>query len=174
VGRAVRWTCQLLDALDHAHARKFVHRDVKPANLLVSGAVNAEEVRLCDFGLARIYQASQLSGLTMTGDVGGTPVFMAPEQVISFRESPPSVDQYGAAATLYYLLTGQFLFANARTNYEVVAQLLEGKVVPIRERRPDLPVALARIVERALAREPARRFADVGEMRTVLERFSAF
>src|SRR4051794_38930479 len=82
-GRAVRLLCQVLEGLAYAHGRGFIHRDIKPANVLVSGATGREEVRLADFGLARTYQASQLSGLTLAGTTGGSPPFMAPEQVLN-------------------------------------------------------------------------------------------
>jgi serine/threonine-protein kinase len=173
VERAVRWACQLLDALDYAHARKFVHRDVKPANLLVTGTPGKEEVCLTDFGLARVYQASRLSGLTMTGEVSGTPAFMAPEQVTNFREATPPVDQYAAAATLYYLLTGEYVFDNVHAQHEVFVRLMDGQVVPIRERRPEIPEPLARIIHRALASEPAKRFADVAQFQKVLAHYTA-
>jgi serine/threonine-protein kinase len=77
VGRGVALVCQLLEALDYAHARRFVHRDIKPANLLVAQQGGREVARLADFGLARVYQASKLSGLTLDGDVGGTVPFMS-------------------------------------------------------------------------------------------------
>src|SRR5205807_2264093 len=83
----------------HAHGKRFIHRDVKPANLLVAREDGREVVRLADFGLARVYQVSQLSGLTGTGQVGGTPGFMAPEQVTDYRNATPLADQYAAAAT---------------------------------------------------------------------------
>src|SRR5262249_22179612 len=85
--RAVRLVCQLLEALEYAHARGFVHRDIKPGNLLLMQENGREVVKLVDFGLARVYQESSMSGLTMTGDLGGTLAFMAPEQITSFRSA---------------------------------------------------------------------------------------
>src|SRR5439155_19533887 len=108
--RAVGLVCQLLEALEYAQAKGFVHRDIKPANLLVTKVNGREVVQLADFGLARVYQTSRLSGLTMNGDIGGTLPFMAPEQILNFREAKPPVDQYAAAATLYNLLTGCLIF----------------------------------------------------------------
>src|SRR5207245_4495262 len=97
--RAVRLMGQLLQALEYAHGRGFVHRDIKPANLLITVEEGFEVLKLADFGLARVYQASQLSGLTMTGEIGGTAAFMPPEQLTNYREAKPPADQYAAAAT---------------------------------------------------------------------------
>jgi serine/threonine-protein kinase len=168
VRRAARLICQLLDALDHAHARRFVHRDVKPANLLLAQEGGRGALKLADFGLARVYQASKLSGLTLSGQLGGTIAFMAPEQVTHFREARPPADQYAAGATLYTLLTGRFAYDLAPTLQQQISQLLQEQPVPLRTRRPELPRELADVVHRSLAREPKDRFADVRSMRQAL------
>jgi serine/threonine-protein kinase len=167
-GRAVGLICQLLQALEYAHARRFVHRDIKPANLLVTEVAGREHTRLADFGLARVYQASQLSGLTLTGDVGGTPAFLAPEQITNYRDVLPSADQYAAAATLYNLLTGRYVHDLPAHPALRLRMILEEDVVPIRSRRPDVPDALAAVIHRALDREPGRRFRDVKALRKAL------
>jgi serine/threonine-protein kinase len=172
VGRAVRWTCQVLEALQYAHARGFVHRDIKPANVLIAPAEGREVAKLADFGLARVYQASRLSGLTMAGDVGGTLAFMAPEQITNFRDVAPAADQYGAAAALYYLLTGQFLFDLPTLVPQQLVAILQEEPVPIRSRRPDVPEALADAIHRGLAKEPKDRFPDVGAFRQALLPFA--
>jgi serine/threonine-protein kinase len=171
IPRAVDIICQALRALDYAHAKRFVHRDVKPANLLLMWKDGVDHVRLADFGLARVYQASQLSGLTMTGAIGGTPAFMPPEQVTNFRESRPPVDQYAAAATLYHLLTRRLPHEPAATVHEQLLRLLHEEPVPIQERRPDLPDELSAAIHKALARDPRRRFADVKAFRRALVPF---
>src|SRR5262249_21223275 len=107
--RAVAWVCQVLDALDYAHGRGFVHRDIKPANLLIARQEGGELVKVADFGLARTYEASRLSGLTRVGDTAGTPGFMPPEQITAYRQTGPAADQYAAAATLYTLLTDKYI-----------------------------------------------------------------
>jgi serine/threonine-protein kinase len=173
IGRAVTLTCQLLEALEFAHGRGFVHRDIKPSNVLIATADGREAAKLADFGLARVYQGSQLSGLTMTGEVGGTPAFMAPEQLVNFRESPPSVDQYAAAATLYFLLTRRFLFDVPKEMHLLFGMILNDDPVPIRDRRPDVPAGLARVIHRAVARDPEDRYTSVAEMRPALEPFRA-
>jgi serine/threonine-protein kinase len=171
VGRAVGLVCQLLEALAHAHAQGFVHRDVKPANVLVAEENGREVLRLADFGLARIYQASPLSGLTMRGEVGGTVAFMAPEQVTHFREAKPAADQYAAGATLYTLLTDRLVYDLPRDFARQIAMLLQDDPVPIQTRRPDLDAALAGVIHRSLAREPGSRFADAGALRQALLAF---
>jgi serine/threonine-protein kinase len=173
VARAAWLLCQLLEALDYAHARRFVHRDIKPANLLVTQEGGREAVKLADFGLARVYQASKLSGLTLDGHLGGTVAFMAPEQVTHFREVRPPVDQYAAGATLYNLLTGRFPYDLAPTLQQQIAQILQQDPIPLRARRPDLPPGLADVVQQALAREPQARFPDARVMRQALLPFCA-
>jgi serine/threonine-protein kinase len=171
VGRAVDWVCQALEALEYAHAKGFVHRDIKPANLLIAAEGGREVVKLADFGLARVYQASSLCGLTMTRESGGTPAFMAPEQLLNFREAKPPADQYAAAATLYNLLTGKFIYDMPGMLLEVLSMILHEDPVPLAARRRDLPAGLAAVVHRALAREPEERFPDVKAMRQALRRF---
>lgn len=89
-------TCRVLAGLAHAHAAGFVHRDIKPANILIGGVKGKRTVKIADFGLARAFQTSQLSEMTLNGDVGGTPAFMAPEQVTHYRDITPLADQYSA------------------------------------------------------------------------------
>jgi serine/threonine-protein kinase len=172
VARAARLICQLLDALDYAHSHRFVHRDIKPANLLVTQQAGREVLKLADFGLARVYQSSKLSGLTLDGQLGGTIAFMAPEQVTHFRDARPPVDQYAAAATLYNLLSGRFPYDLASGLPQQIAQILQDDPVPLKVRRSDLPRGLVDVVHRALAREPQSRFPDVRAMRQALLPFA--
>jgi serine/threonine-protein kinase len=171
VPRAVGLACQMLEALEYAHARKIVHRDIKPANLLVESKGGRDLLRVTDFGLARTYQASQISGLTMRGDFGGTAAYMPPEQVTNFREAKPPADQYSAAATLYRLLTNHNIYNLPREIPGQLMMIMYDEPVPILTRRPELPRDLAAVIHRGLAKDPAARFADVGAMRRALEPF---
>jgi serine/threonine-protein kinase len=172
VGRAVRMVCQLLQALDYAHAKGFVHRDIKPANVLLEQGGGRDLVKLADFGLARVYQASKLSGLTMTGDVGGTVAFMAPEQITNFRDAQPPADQYSAAATLYKLLTGRDVYDLPRAVQKALLVIIQEEAVPVQAHRPEVPEGLAAVIHRALAKDPQARFADARELHRALSRYA--
>jgi serine/threonine-protein kinase len=164
IARAVNLSCGLLRALDHAHNRGFIHRDVKPANVLVTQEAGREAVKLADFGLSRIYQSTPMSGLSLEGDLGGSPAFMAPEQFTELRTAFPAVDQYSAGAVLYYLLTARYPYDFPERLEQKIMKILLEDPVPIRARRQDLPGALAAIIDRALARKPQDRFASAREM----------
>jgi serine/threonine-protein kinase len=172
-GRAVGLVCQLLEALEHAHARGFVHGDLKPANVLVTREGGREGIQLADFGLAHVYQGSPLSGLTLHGNLGPAVAFLAPEQLTHFEEIRPTADQYAAGAVLYHLLTDRLIYDLPRRLEEQILRILQDDPVPVRERRRELPPALAEIIHRALAREPETRFADVRALRKALAPFGA-
>ncbi len=168
IGRAVRLICQVLEGLAHAHLQGFVHRDIKPANVLMSGTEESEQAKLADFGLARAYQSSSLSGLTLSGATGGTPQFMPPEQILDFRTVKPAADQYSTAATLYNLLTGESLRPEAKDLSALLSQILNEDVRPIRILRPEVPPPLAAAVDRALQRQVSARFPDIKAFRQAL------
>jgi serine/threonine-protein kinase len=168
VGRAVRLTCQVLEALWEAHKNCVVHRDVKPSNVLVQAGPEGEGVRLADFGMAKAYQSADVGQvITQPGVIGGTLAFAAPEMVTDFRAAGPLADQYGAAATLYALLTRRHLH-DAPNAVQLLDSIRTRDAVRLEVRRPGLPAALADAVHRALDREPRRRFTAVHALRDAL------
>ena len=169
VSLSIKWVMQLLDALHYAHERGYIHRDVKPTNILVDLKSQTDTVYLADFGLSRAYQSSKLSGLTMTGEIGGSTPFMPPEQITNYRNVEPFADQYSAGATLYYLLTGKHVYDIPREIPKQLLMILQDPIVPILSRRSDLPPLLAEIIERSLARSPLARFPSAAEFRDALQ-----
>jgi serine/threonine protein kinase len=158
----VRLAAEVLEGLAAAHAAGFVHRDLKPDNVLLGAFGTA---KLGDFGLAKSFEQAGLSGMTATGVVGGTFNFMPREQLTSFRRMRPASDVWSMAATLYYLLTGEFP-RDFDSHPDPLVVILRGGRVPIRERDASLPEDLAAILDRALDDQPdaryptAREFAD--------------
>jgi serine/threonine protein kinase len=154
----LRIAVDALEGLAAAHESGFVHRDLKPDNVLLAADGTA---RLADFGLAKSFQQAGLSGLTATGVIGGTFAFMAREQLTSYREARPTTDVWSMAATLYFLLTGEY--ARDFGDRDPVAVILRGGVVPLRQRDPSVPADLAGVIDHALDDEPARRFPTARE-----------
>ena len=172
VPKAVRLVLHALDGLAHAHANGFVHRDVKPGNLVLDGPKTGRIVKVADFGLARAFNECGLSGVTMQGEVGGTPAFMAPEQVTHFREVKPAADQYSAAATLYYLLTSQFVLDFRADPAAQMVQIVTAARVPVRHRRQAVPADLAAVIEKGLSLEPEKRYPTTTALRAALRPFA--
>ncbi len=172
IAQACRMACQVLKGLGHAHAQGFVHRDVKPENILIGrDGSNRMVAKISDFGLAKSYRGLGLSGLTFSGEMRGTIPFMPPEQMLDFKKVLPSADLYSTAATLYYLITGQFLYDEIGEGGDLIRVLLEQHPVPLDHRRPEVPAGLAAVLERCLARDPADRYPSATAMREALRPF---
>ena len=157
--RAAAFFSPVASALDAAHASGLVHRDVKPANMLVdAGPGRPEHVYLSDFGLARGMLSS--SGLTRAGQFLGTPGYAAPEQ-ISGATVDGRADQYALACVAYTLLAGQVLFERDQAMATLYAHLF--KPPPrVTKLRPDLPAAVDEVLARALSKEPRARYDSCG------------
>ena len=171
IAQACRMACQVLKGLEQAHGLGFVHRDIKPENILIGKHREGLVAKISDFGLAKSFRGLGLSGLTFSGEMRGTIPFMPPEQMLDFKAVLPSGDLYATAATLYYLLTAQFLFDNMSEGGDLIRILLEESPVPIQERRPDIPDALAAVLEKCLARDPNARYPTATAMRKALRPF---
>lgn len=166
-----RIICQILRALVHAHSRSLVHRDIKPANILVSESDGRLKAQLADFGLAKNCEHAGFSGITQEGQQRGTIAFMPPEQVRDSRSVKPPADIYSTGATLYHYLTGAYPFERSSAQ-EMLKKIVQEDAVPLSRRRPDLPQTLVDIIHRALARDPADRFASARQMGKALLPFS--
>jgi eukaryotic-like serine/threonine-protein kinase len=155
--RALELVIPVADGLAFAHEHGLVHRDVKPQNVLLS---SEGEVKVTDFGIARSLDVEH--GVTQTGTVLGTSEYLAPEQA-SGEPVSPATDEYSLGVVLWELLTGEVPFTGE--NFVAVALRHVNEPPPrLLDRRPDLSPRLAAAVERALAKDPARRFPSMSAL----------
>lgn len=160
-----RLMVQLLRALDHAHGRRVIHRDVKPANVLVDGE---GRVRLTDFGLARDLDRT---GISRSDQVAGTLAYMSPEQARALKDAVDwRTDVYSAGAVMFALLAGGPPHSGS-TGAEVISQILNAAPVPLRAIRPDVDRGLATICDTALRQVPEERYPSAEAMADDLERW---
>lgn len=153
---------QVAAGLAAAHEKGLIHRDVKPANVLLERGTN--RVKLTDFGLARAAEDVRLTG---TGLVAGTPLYMAPEQARG-EEVDVRSDLFSLGVLLYELCTGRTPF-EAKTPLAILKRLTDEPHAPIRELNPDIPPWLAGIIDRLLAKSPADRFQTAREVADLLD-----
>jgi serine/threonine-protein kinase len=163
IDRAVSIARQTTGALGAAHATGIVHRDVKPVNIMVTPAGT---VKVCDFGIARELQASEVT-LTAPHTAIGTAAYMAPEQAVG-DPVDARTDLYALGCVMYAMLTGAPPFTGDRP-IEVLYQQLHNVPQPLRSRRPDVPPALDALVTGLLAKNPADRPADAAAVRAALD-----
>jgi eukaryotic-like serine/threonine-protein kinase len=169
VPRAARIAAQMLIGLEAAHRAEIVHRDVKPSNTwLVFGPGIDEHVKLLDFGIAKML-GEGASFLTTAGAVLGTPAYLAPEQVRGFAIDA-RVDIHAMGVVLYEMLAGRRPYQGQGP--EFYAEILERVPAPLHQTAPHVPYALSQIVARALAKDPAARFARAADMRVALDPFA--
>jgi len=161
---------QVLSALDYAHSLGFVHRDIKEQNILIDGSFPDYNSKLTDFGLAKSFREAGMSGVTMVGDVAGTIVYMSPEHIRDFKDVRPPSDIYAVGMTAYSLLTGESAFdLNSQAGIsEMLKAIFEKPFVPIAQRMPDIPIRIAAVIEKAIAKEIENRWRTAGEMRVEL------
>jgi serine/threonine protein kinase len=161
VAEILRIGMQTAEGLAAAHEQGLVHRDIKPANILLENGV--ERVKITDFGLAR---AVDDASLTRSGVVAGTPLYMAPEQA---RGEPVDhrADLFSLGCVLYTLATGRPPF-RAATTVAVLRRICEDEARPIRELNAEIPDWLSAIADKLLAKDPAQRYSNAGELAELL------
>ena len=160
-----RLGAQLCDALSAAHALGVVHRDVKPQNVMILDAASELLAKLTDFGIAR-QVGGDLTSLTESGQVLGTPDYLSPEQVLG-EPGGPSSDLYALGIVLYELLTGRLPF-EGETPLAAASKRVMAEPAPLDHFREDIPAPLAEVVRLALQRDPGERFADANEFAQAL------
>jgi serine/threonine protein kinase len=159
VDEAIGVTIQLADALQYCHEHGVVHRDLKPENILIQPDGT---VKLVDFGIALLQGARRLTFRRMTSGFG-TPDYMAPEQVQGDR-GDARTDVYAVGVMLYEMLTGDVPY-HGDTPLAIMSQRVTTDAPLLRSRHSDLPPELEAVVWRALRRDPAERYASMGELR---------
>jgi serine/threonine protein kinase len=158
--QATRWADEILAAVAAAHGAGVLHRDIKPGNVLLAADGSA---KVADFGIAKI--ADDIDATT-TGVVLGTPAYLAPER-LSGAPATPASDIFAVGVVLYELLTGQCPF-KGDTPLAIANAIQQGEIVPLGQRRPDVPVGIATAVERALSVDPDDRFSSAAAMAAAL------
>jgi len=160
--QAATWLAQLANAVAHAHEKGVIHRDIKPANVMrdLQG-----QVQLMDFGIAK--QVHDQSALTSDGELLGTPLYMAPEQL--HGKTSPASDQYSLGVLLYELLTSEPPFKGSL--HDVLLAIREREPAAPRTLRDDIPRDLEAICLKAMEKQPARRYTDVRALADDLERW---
>jgi hypothetical protein len=159
---AAELAAQVADALDHAHSHSIVHRDVKPANVVVAPDGRA---KLTDFGIAWVPSSS----MTQAGAALGSPRYMSPEQVTGQPVEPRS-DVFALGVLLYEMLARRSPFARPDdlSPFDVMDRIAQQPHPPVREINPAVPAAFEKILDRALAKKPGERYASAAEMASAL------
>lgn len=169
---AVGYIVQTLEGLAFMHRKGYVHRDIKPQNILLRREKDGAVAKLADFGLARSYERHG-GTITKTGESAGTIVFMPLEQILNFKRCKPPVHIYALGVTLYFLLTGKFSLdfpvrLRKGLRRDPVRIVLDDWPIPIRKRDPRIPDRLARVVDRAVRKKAEERYRTAEEFKQAL------
>ncbi len=171
----LRLLAEVADAIDHAHARGVVHRDLKPSNVLVDTSAGRAQPKVLDFGVARLLDEEAEGGRTLAGQIVGTLAYMSPEQAAGESAAiGPASDVYGLGALGYELVTGQPpLDLRGLTLLEAARRVREQEPLPAGRIRSEARGDVETILSKALAKDPARRYASAAALARDLRRFLA-
>jgi serine/threonine-protein kinase len=175
LGKVVKITSQICDALTAAHAKGIVHRDLKPENVfLIARGHDPDFVKVLDFGISKFRDSNSGPGkaMTQTGTTLGTPYYMAPEQAQGKKDIDHRADIYSLGVMTFQALTGQYPFDD-ESYPMLVLKICTEPPPPLRLYRPDLPKELEDLVMRMLAKDPNQRFADCAAVKAALAPFAA-
>jgi serine/threonine protein kinase len=171
VANACNYVYQAALGLQHAHERGMVHRDIKPGNLMLTSQGSRALVKVLDFGLAKVSSEVPANrGLTHDGQMLGTPDFIAPEQIRDAKRADTRADIYSLGCTLYYVLLGSPPFAGTSL-YDILQAHHSMDATPLNLARPEVPVEVAAIAAKMMAKEPERRFHVPKEVAEALKPF---
>lgn len=164
-GTVVKAIIEVADALEYAHNKQIIHRDIKPANIMYEP--NTQHVKVTDFGVARIVDSAK----TSTGDILGSPLYMAPEQLKGGKVLP-ATDVYSLGVSLFQLLTGKLPFEGENLA-SLTYNIIHNKPPGIRELRPELPAGVTRVINRALHKDADKRYASAASFAEALRKLLA-
>ena len=171
---AADWILQACEAVAEAHAAGIVHRDLKPENLFLASTVGGgQKIKVLDFGVSKAIgggASGDMSRLTRTRAMLGSPLYMAPEQMRSSRDVDARADVWALGVVLFQLLTQRWPF-EAETMPELCLKVVTEPPIPLATLRPDAPPGIGAVIERCLEKDLKRRFANAAELASALEPF---
>jgi serine/threonine protein kinase len=169
VSRLLDILSQVLSALSAAHQQKIIHRDLKPHNIFITEVGKQSDfVKLLDFGISKKLNADTTGQITCRGAIPGTIHYMSPEQAMGAREIDHRIDIYAVGVILYRGIIGRLPF-DGSTGNEILYRISSAAFVPPRRINPNIPKALERVILKAMARDPLKRYQDADQMRLALE-----
>ena len=163
VAEAITLIADVLQGVGAAHKQGVVHRDLKPGNIFIA---NGKAV-IVDFGFAKLISDPKAPNLSITGEVVGTPAYMAPEQITAGRAIDGRADLYAVAVVLYEMLANKLPFSG-KTALQMMGAHLNQVALPVTAFRPDVPRQVADAISKSMSKNPDDRFPDAESMRAAL------